>query len=52
MKNSGEVLDKLKARYFNATSLSTYAFTSLYTTLSRYLIKKIVGSNIFFSAVY
>ena len=30
---------KLKARYFNATSLSTYAFSSLYTTLSHNLIK-------------
>ena len=26
IKHSGEVLDKLKARYFNATSLSTYDF--------------------------
>ena len=31
-KNSGEILDKLKARYFNATSLSTYDFSTLYTT--------------------
>ena len=30
---SGEILDKLKARDFNATSLSTYDFSSLYTTL-------------------
>ena len=32
-KNSGEILDKLKARDFNATSLSTYnflLFTQLY----------------------
>ena len=33
IKNSGEILDKLKARYFNATSLSTYDFSTLYTTL-------------------
>ena len=32
IKNSGEILDKLKARDFNATSLSTYDFSTLYTT--------------------
>ena len=32
-KNSGEILDKLKARDFNATSLSTYYFSTLYTSL-------------------
>ena len=31
IKKSGEILDKLKARYFNATSLSTYDFSTLYT---------------------
>ena len=31
--SSGEILDKLKARDFNATSLSTYDFSTLYTTL-------------------
>ena len=35
IKNSGEILDKLKARDFNATSLSTYDFL-LFTLL--YLI--------------
>ena len=35
IKNSGEVLDKLKARDFNATSFSTYDFL-LFTLL--YLI--------------
>ena len=35
IKNSGEILDKLKARDFNATSLSTYDF-QLFTLL--YLI--------------
>ena len=33
IKNLGEILDKLKAREFNATSLSTYDFSTLYTTL-------------------
>ena len=32
-------LDKLKARDFNATSLSTYDFSTLYTTLPYNLIK-------------
>ena len=32
IKNSGEIFDKLKARDFNATSLSTYAFSTPYTT--------------------
>ena len=35
----GEILDKLKARDFNATSLSTYDFSTLYTTLPHNLIK-------------
>ena len=39
IKNSGEILDKLKARDFNATSLSTYAFSGIYTTLPHNLIK-------------
>ena len=39
IKNSGEILDKLKARDFNATSLSTYDFSTLYTTLPHNLIK-------------
>ena len=38
IKNSGEILDKLKARYFIATSLSTYDFSTLYTTLPHNLI--------------
>ena len=33
IKNSGEILDKLKSRDFNVTSLSTYDFSTLYTTL-------------------
>ena len=39
IKNSGEILDKLKARDFNATSLSTYDFSTFYTTLPHNLIK-------------
>ena len=39
IKNSGEILDKLKARDFNATSLSTYDFSTLYTTLLHNLTK-------------
>ena len=40
MKNSGEVLNKLKCRGFRATSLSTYDFSTLYTTLPHNLIKE------------
>ena len=39
-KNSGEVLSKLKSRGFRATSLPTYDFTTLYTTLPHNLIKE------------
>ena len=39
IKNSGEILDKLKGRDFNATSLSTYDFSTLYTTLPHNIIK-------------
>ena len=38
-KNAGEILDKLKAIYFNATSLSTYDFSTLYMILLDSLIK-------------
>ena len=38
IQNSG-VLDKLKARDFNVNSLSTYDFSTLYTTLPHNLIK-------------
>ena len=38
IKNSGEVLNKLKSRGFRATSLSTYDFSTLYTTLPNNLI--------------
>ena len=39
IKNSDGILDTLKARDFNATSLSTYDFSTLYTTLPHNLIK-------------
>ena len=40
IKNSGEVLNKLKCRGFRATSLSTYDVSTLYTTLPHNLIKE------------
>ena len=40
IKNSGEVLNRLKSRGFRATSLSTYDFSTLYTTLPHNLIKE------------
>ena len=39
IKNSGEILDKLKARDFNATSLSACGFSTLYATLPHGSIK-------------
>ena len=39
IKNSGDILDKLKARDFNSTSLAIYDFSTLYTTLPHNLIK-------------
>ena len=40
IKNSGEVLSKLKDTGYQATSLSTYDFSTLYTTLPHNLIKE------------
>ena len=40
MKNSGEILSKLKSRGFRVTSLATYDFSTLYTTLPHNLIKE------------
>ena len=40
IKNSGEILDKLRARDFNATSLSNYNCSTLYASLSHNLIKR------------
>ena len=46
IKNSCEVLNKLKSRGFRASSLSTYDFSTLYTTLPHNLIKdKTSGFN-------
>ena len=39
IKKSGDILDKLKARDFNATSLFTYDFSTLYTSLPHHLIQ-------------
>ena len=39
IKNSGEILNKLKSRGFLASGLSTYYFSALYTTLPQNLIK-------------
>ena len=39
IKNSFEVINKLKSRVFRAASLSTYDFSTLYTTLPHKLIK-------------
>ena len=36
-KNLGEILNKLKSKVFLASSLSTYDFSTLYTTLSHNL---------------
>ena len=40
IKNSGEILNKLKSRGFRATGLSFYDFSTLYTTLPHNLIKE------------
>ena len=40
IKNSGAILDKLKSRGFLAFGLSTYDFSTLYTTLPHNLIKE------------
>ena len=40
IRHSGEVLNKLKSRGFRATSLSTYDFSTLFTTLSHNSIKE------------
>ena len=38
--NSGEILNKLKSRGFLASGLSTYDFSTFYTTLPHNLIKE------------
>ena len=40
IKNSVEILNKLKSRGFLASGLSTYDFSTLYTTLPHNLIKE------------
>ena len=40
IKNSGEILNKLKSRGFLASGLSTCDFSTLYTTLPHNLIKE------------
>ena len=40
IKNSGEVLSKLKDIGYQATSLSTYDYSTLYTTLPHNLVKE------------
>ena len=40
IKHSGEIFNKLKSRGFLASGLSTYDFSSLYTTLHYNLIKE------------
>ena len=42
IKNSGEILSKLKDIGYQATSLSTYDFSTLYTTLPHNLIKALI----------
>ena len=43
--NSGEVLNKLKSRGFRAASLSTYDFSTLYTTLPHNLLIIIIKNK-------
>ena len=40
VKNSGEILNKLKSKGFLASSVSTYDFSTLYTTLPHDIIKE------------
>ena len=53
IKNSGEILSKLKDIGYQATSLSTYDFSTLYTTLPHNLIKEklidLIERTFFFS---
>ena len=39
VKNSGEILNKIKSKAFLASSVPTYDFSTLYTTLPHNLIK-------------
>ena len=42
IKNSNDVLNKFKSKTFQASKLSTYDFSTLYTTLPHHLIKDIL----------
>ena len=42
IKNSGEILNKLKSKGFLASGLSTFDFSTLYATLPNNLIKEIL----------
>ena len=46
IKNSGEILNKLKHRGFLASGMSTYDFSTLYTTLPHNLIKEKLTESI------
>ena len=39
IKNSNDVLNKFKSKNFQVSKLSTYDFSTLYTTLPHHLIK-------------
>ena len=39
IKNSNDVLNKFKSKNFQASKLSTYDFSTLYTTFTHHLIK-------------
>ena len=46
IKNSGEMLNKLKSRVFLASGLSTYDFSTFYTTLPHNLIREKLAESI------
>ncbi len=46
IKNSGEVIDKIKSRNFQASEVSTFDFSTLYTSLPHNLIKSKLHSLI------
>ena len=53
IKNSNEVLNKFKSKNFQASKLSTYEYSTLYTTLPHHLIKdKLIYANRFFFFVF
>ena len=45
IKNSGEILNKFQSRGFLASSLFTYDFSTLYTTLPHNLINRRMAEN-------